>query len=126
MIKVSDDADAFCAGSPQREQRPFNALMRHQMTAEFLINLLMIPLAKEAEVASLDTQCGGLADELSGLRQIRQVAKSGLGEAITDLDILKKNYAAWAEDRRKDRESFEDAEAEGIAGIAWRKLNDQD
>lgn len=83
-------------------------------------------LAKEAEVGVLGGRAAELNEELAKCRGSLAQARSTLAEAIGELEILQKHHRAWKRERRKERETFEAEEAEEVAGVVWRKRNDED
>src|SRR5690242_11164379 len=50
MIEIPDDADASCAGGPDREVNAPNAFERYDMGAEFLVSVIVAAFAHEVEV----------------------------------------------------------------------------
>src|SRR5437016_4235294 len=49
-VEVANDADALCAGSPDREVNAPSAFKRYDVSAEFLVSVVMAAFAHEVEI----------------------------------------------------------------------------
>src|SRR5439155_11178024 len=70
-VEVANDADALCAGSPDREVNAPNAFKRYDVSAEFLVSVVMAAFAHEVEVEFAQDHGEGI-----GIEDINRVAEA--------------------------------------------------
>ena len=69
-VEVANDTDALCAGSPDREVNAPNAFQRYDVSAEFLVSVVMAAFAHEVEIEFAQDHGKGI-----GIEDFKRVAE---------------------------------------------------
>src|SRR5207249_5702332 len=71
-VEVANDADALCAGSPDREVNAPNAFKCYDVSAEFLVSVVMAAFAHEVEVEFAQHNGKSIrVENLEGIPEVR-------------------------------------------------------